>query len=266
MTSSRRHSSSPSSLAVAERRRLAREVAGAVRGEPLEGRVARRVQQDAAAFEIEDAVAAFQRHRRPLLGDDDGAVELDGEVEERLGSPWDRAATSARRGAGARARARGRTRGRRAAAHRPRASPCAARRDARCPPRRAPRARGARCAPAASPRSRGRTRPRSRRARTRPGPRDPGRATRRGPQARPGRRAGCRGRRSRPCPRSGRRGSAGRARERPQQRRLPGARRAEHRDDLPGLDAKRDVRSDGAAGYEKVRPSTRTRPISPGRL
>ncbi len=47
---------------------------------------ARRVQEDAAGFEKEHAVAALERQRRPLLGDDDGAVQLDGEIEERLGS------------------------------------------------------------------------------------------------------------------------------------------------------------------------------------
>ena len=45
-----------------------------------------RIQEDAAALEEEHPVATLERQRRPLLGDDDGAVQLDSEIQERLGS------------------------------------------------------------------------------------------------------------------------------------------------------------------------------------
>jgi hypothetical protein len=64
--------------------RFSRQVTGPVLGEPLERPGARRIEQQRAALEEEDAVAAGKRAGWALLGDDDGRVETCGEVEERL--------------------------------------------------------------------------------------------------------------------------------------------------------------------------------------
>jgi hypothetical protein len=65
---------------------VSRQVTGTVRGQPLERLSTWSVDQDPACLEEQHAVAARERHGRPLLGDDDGAVELYGEIEERLSS------------------------------------------------------------------------------------------------------------------------------------------------------------------------------------
>src|SRR5215203_6957052 len=65
--------------------RRVREVQRPVRREPVDGRVARAVEEDPTALHEEDAVAVRERPRGPLLRDDDRAREPLHEVEERLG-------------------------------------------------------------------------------------------------------------------------------------------------------------------------------------
>jgi hypothetical protein len=62
-----------------------RKVERAVRGEPIDSRVARRVELDPAGVEKEHTVGARERSGRTLLGDEHGARQARNELEELVG-------------------------------------------------------------------------------------------------------------------------------------------------------------------------------------